>query len=238
MHLNRRDVEGDEEPDAAKQIHDDLTECVVDGFICTRVADKQERADGRDLPAGEHPHHVVREHDDEHRREEQEHEREERGAPVLGTFWLMGLEIDHVSEGVHADAAADDADDERHDDRQRINVETGRLMHSMSKTELVHERPYHLYYCKSGGKLVLVLDAKRNDDGGDSNAYCRANIIDNGRRELEKPMRRSEVLHREQYRSYSYDRSRYAHDDVSWPVSFDQQQQCRNNQRKDDKKCD
>ena len=150
----------------------------------------------------------------------------------------MGLEIDHVSEGVHADAAADDADDERHDDRQRINVETGRLMHSMSKTELVHERPYHLHYCKSGGKLVLVLDAKRNDDGGDSNAYCRANIIDNGRRELEKPMRRSEVLHREQYRSYSYDRSRYAHDDVSWPVSFDQQQQCRNNQRKDDKKCD
>ena len=85
---------------------------------------------------------------------------------------------------------------------------------------------------------VLVPDAEVDDYSSDGDAYRRADIIDDDRRELEKPMSRSEVLHREQYRSYSYDRSRYAHEDVSWPVSFDQQQQCRNNQRKDDKKCD
>ena len=47
-------------------VHDDLPERIVHGFLCPRVGDEQERADGRDFPTREHPAHVVREYDDEH----------------------------------------------------------------------------------------------------------------------------------------------------------------------------
>ena len=120
-------VQRHEEADAAKQVHDDLAERVGDGLVRSRVGDEQERAGGRDFPAREHPCHVVGEHDDVHGRQEQEHEREERRTAVLALqprpSGSMLLEVHHVPERIHADAAADDADDERHDDGERVDVE-------------------------------------------------------------------------------------------------------------------
>ena len=52
-------IKGNQEADAAKHIEDDLPEGVVDGLFGLGVADKQERADRGDLPAGKEPAKVV-----------------------------------------------------------------------------------------------------------------------------------------------------------------------------------
>ena len=123
VELDGHDVQSRQEGDAAQQVHDDLAEGVLDGLLGTGEADEEEGAHRGDLPAGEQPQHVVREHDEEHGRQKDEHEGEERRPAVLRAFRLVRLEVFHVTESVHADAGADDADDERHEQRQRVEVQ-------------------------------------------------------------------------------------------------------------------
>ena len=114
--------ESGQKRDAAQHVEDDLGEGILDGLGRARVANHEERAHGGDFPATEQPLKVVARHDDEHGREEQEHKRQElratvgRGLPAQrGLVLVMGLEVLHVTQGIHADKAADNADGEDHD---------------------------------------------------------------------------------------------------------------------------
>ena len=118
------------ESQAAHHVEVDLQDGALARLGCVRVADHEERADGGDLPAGEHPVHVVRGHDDEHRGKEQEHEGRELVTAVVdlaaggaGRLVLVVLEVLHVAQGVHADRAAHQAHDEHHDHGEVIHVE-------------------------------------------------------------------------------------------------------------------
>ena len=175
-------IKGNQEADAAKHIEDDLPEGVVDGLFGLGVADKQERADRGDLPAGKEPAKVVREDDDEHRGQEQVHDREEDVATVLGTFGLMMLEIDHVTKGVNGDPAADDADDQSHDHAQRVNVKTLLDFNTLRINELEDQRACKLDNRKSSNQNVLVLDRERQDGHCQQHAEHRATDVDDFRR--------------------------------------------------------
>ena len=102
--------ESGQKRDAAQHVEDDLGEGVLDGLGRARVANHEERAHGGDFPAAEQPLKVIARHDDEHGREEQEHKRQElratvgRGLPAQrGLVLVMGLEVLHVTQGIHAD---------------------------------------------------------------------------------------------------------------------------------------
>ena len=116
--------------DAAQHVEDDLGKGVFDGLGRARVANHKERAHGGDFPTAEQPLQVVARHDDEHGREEQEHKRQElrasvgRGLPAQRCLVLVvGLEVLHVAQGIHANQAADDADGKHHDHTHVIQVE-------------------------------------------------------------------------------------------------------------------
>ena len=122
--------ESGQKRDAAQHVEDDLGKGVFDGLGRARVANHKERAHGGDFPTAEQPLQVVARHDDEHGREEQEHKRQElratvgRGLPAQRCLVLVvGLEVLHVAQGIHADQAADDADGKHHDHAHVIQVE-------------------------------------------------------------------------------------------------------------------
>ena len=108
--VNVQEHKARQKRDTAQHVKDNLGESVLDGLGRARVANHKERAHGGDFPAAEQPLKVVARHDDEHGREEQEHKRQElratvgRGLPVQrGLVLVMGLEVLHVAQGIHAD---------------------------------------------------------------------------------------------------------------------------------------
>ena len=239
-------VKRHEERDAADEVHDNLAEGVADGFFGARVGDEQERAGRRDLPPCEHPRHIVREHDDEHRREEQEHEREERRTAVLALQFAQTvsfavlvdvlLEVHHVAKRINADPAADDADDQRHDDRQRIDVEARHDMRVMGEAELEDHVACDLYRCQGDDEVVLVFHAEPDDHTGERNAHRATDVVDDLRRELEPVPRRPQVLHGQRNRPGSYGKCRYGDDNVTRAIGPHEQQQAGNHQGKQYKK--
>ena len=97
---NTQIYQGELERNAAKKVHHDLTERVVDGFFGLRKPDEQEGAQRGDLPRRVHPRHVVDKDDVEHGREEREHNREEPRTAIARLRVLMqlvSLEILHVA---------------------------------------------------------------------------------------------------------------------------------------------
>ena len=236
--LDGADVQCAEEGDAADEVHDDLTEGVSHGLLGAGVADEEERAHRGDLPAGEQPHHVVREHDEEHRREEGEHEGEEHRAAILRAFGLVGLEVLHVAEGVHADARADDADDERHEQRQRVEVEPLRDGQAVGERELEHERARHLDGGEHAGRHVLMTDAEEEDGRGDEHAHDHADVVDRGRVEIEGDPRGAQVGDDQPYRSDPDDERRGHDDGVSHAVVAHREQHARHDEREEDQKAE
>ena len=169
-----------QECDAAHQVHDDLAERVVDGFIGFREADEQKRAQRGYFPGGEQPHQVVEENDAVHGGEEHEHQREKRG-PAVGLLGIgvmdAEVEIVHVADGVHADARADDADDQRHDERERIKVKRFIACKAVREAELVEQGSRKLDNRQNNSGDVLVFDAKADDDNADNDAYGQTCVI-------------------------------------------------------------
>lgn len=131
------------------------------------VTDEEERAEGRHFPAGEHPLHVVGEHDDVHGGEEHEHQREEHRATIRRSFRLMGLEILHVAQSVDADAASHHADDEGHQQRERVEVQAVGHLDAVGEHELQDERTDYLHAREHGGPQVLVAHGEPHDDRRD-----------------------------------------------------------------------
>ena len=160
--------------DAAQHVKDDLGKGVFDGLGRARVANHEERANGGDFPAAEQPLQVVARHDDEHGREEQEHKRQElratvgRGLPAQRCLVLVvGLEVLHVAQGVHANQTADDADGKHHNHAHVVQIERrrrdglGRGQRHGGKGERAHQ----LHYAKHGGKHALIFVCVVQDDG-------------------------------------------------------------------------
>ena len=195
VELDGHDVQGRQEGDAAQQVHDNLAEGVLDGLLGTGEADEEEGAHRGDLPAGEQPQHVVREHDEEHGRQKDEHEGEERRPAVLRAFRLVRLEVFHVTESVHADAGADDADDKRHEQRQRVEVQPFGHEDVVGETELEHKRADHLDGCEHASPQVLVLNAEVQDGGSDEHADGHADVVDHRGVEIIRYPRSSQIGH-------------------------------------------
>ena len=176
--LGRAQQQRDDERDAAEEVHDDLTKRVADGLVGFSVADEQKRADRGNFPPREHPQHVVGEHDDVHGGEEHEHDGEERRPAILRTRRLMSLEILHVSECVHADARADDADDERHEQRKGVEVQPVDHLDLRREHELEHEGEQDLNDGEHRRDNVAILESEGEDDRGDHAAHAQADQID------------------------------------------------------------
>ena len=164
--------------DTSSQVHDDLAKRVVDGLRRFGVTDEQKRAHRGDFPAGEHPQQVVGEHDDVHGGQEQEHEGEEPRTTILGISGLVRLEILHVTQSVNADAAADDADDERGDQREAVQVQAILHFDPMRHEHVEHHGTDDLHNGKHACQNVLVLHAETQDDGRDDQTDDRAYDID------------------------------------------------------------
>ena len=160
--------------DAAQHVEDDLGKGVFDGLGRARVANHEERAHGGDFPTAEQPLQVVARHDDEHGREEQEHKRQElratvgRGLPAQrGLVLVVGLEVLHVAQGIHADQAADDADGEHHDHAHAVQVERsgsddlGRRQRHGREGDRAHQ----LDYAEHRGERALIFARVVQDDG-------------------------------------------------------------------------
>ncbi len=109
------------EREAAQHVHDDLAECVVDGFFGLREADEQERAQRGDFPKPCKSNRLSGKHNVVHGGKEREHEREEPRTAVF-LLGVMRLEIFHVAKRVHANARANDTQDEHHNDAERIDM--------------------------------------------------------------------------------------------------------------------
>ena len=178
VHSQRDGEQRHQKADAASQVHDDLAKRVVDGLRRFGVTDEQKRAHRGDFPAGEHPQQVVGEHDDVHGGEEQEHEGEKLRTAILGIGRLVRLEIFHIAKGVDADAAADDADDERGHQREAVQVQTILHFHAMGDEHVEHQRAHDLHNGKHACQHVLILHAKAQDHCGDDQADQRAYDID------------------------------------------------------------
>ena len=168
--------------DTAQHVEDDLGESVFYGLGRARVANHEERAHGGDFPATEQPLKVVACHDDEHGREEQEHKRQELRASVRRRLpaqrclvLVVGLEVLHIAQGVHADKAADNADGKHHDHTHVIQVERrcrdgfGRGQRHSCKGERAHQ----LHHAEHTGKRVPIFERVVQDDGAQ-------NYVDDG----------------------------------------------------------
>ena len=91
------------------------------------------------------------------------------------------LEVFHITQGVYTDARANDANDQRHKDNQRINNKTCGYLDSMSHAQFKSKRADNLDQCQDASENVFVLDRKSENDNGDNNANARANRIHNSR---------------------------------------------------------
>ena len=125
---------GDVERQAAHHVEVDLQQGVLLGLGRLRVADHKERADRGDLPAGEDPVQCCRRGrwtniaDRKRNMSARNLLRRSCGSRpsrACGRVLMMLDKILHVAQGVHADDAAHDADDEHHDDRQVVDVHGG-----------------------------------------------------------------------------------------------------------------
>ena len=176
--------------DTAQHVKDDLGESVLDGLGRARVANHKERAHGGDFPAAEQPLKVVARHDDEHGREEQEHKRQElratvgRGLPAqCGLVLVVGLEVLHITQGIHADEAANNADGEDHDHAHVVQVERRRRdgFDRGQRHGCKGERAHQLDYAEHRGERVpifvrVVQDYGAQDDvddGADDREHMR-----------------------------------------------------------------
>ena len=166
--------ESGQKRDTAQHVEDDLGESVFYGLGRARVANHEERAHGGDFPATEQPLKVVACHDDEHGREEQEHKRQELRASVGRRLpaqrclvLVVGLEVLHVAQGVHADKAADNADGKHHDHTHVIQVERrggdnlGRGQRHSSEGNRTHQ----LHHAEHRGERALIFTRVVQDDG-------------------------------------------------------------------------
>ena len=181
VEIHYREVHANQEGNATQQVHDDLAERIADCLFGLGETDKQEGANRGYFPTGEHPQHIVGAYDKEHRRKEDEHQREEVRTAVLCSLGLVMLEVFHITQGVYADARANDANDQRHKDNQRINNKTCGYLDSVSHAQFKSKRADNLDQRQDASEDVFVLDRKAENDNGDNNANTRANRIHNSR---------------------------------------------------------
>ena len=236
LELHRHDEERRQKRDAAGEVHDDLAEGVAHGLLGAGEPDEEERAHRGDLPAREQPHHVVGEHDEKHRGEEHEHEGKKRRAAVLGALRLVLLEVLHVAQGVHADAAAHHADDERHEQRERVEVERLGHGHAVGEPELEDEGADELDGRQHARPNVLVADAIVQDGRRHKHAHRKADVVDHRRVELEGHIARSQVRRNQPYGNQGYDRSRTAGQYFAHPLRSRKEHRDRHCKRKRDEK--
>ena len=169
VEFEHHEEERSQKGDAADHVHDDLTERIRDRFLSAGVADEEEGANCGDLPTGIEPDEIVAEDDRIHRCKEDEHEREEARTTIR--FMLMfGLEVFHVANGVDANACAHKADDERHDERERINIKTAGAYDIVRASELEDERADKLDGRKAQHPEPSILDTVEDNDCADDHA--------------------------------------------------------------------
>ena len=150
------------ECEAAQHVHDDLAERIVDSLFGLREADEQERAQRGDFPSRVNPAQVIGKHNVVHRRKEREHEREEPRAAVF-LLGMMRLKIFHVAKRVHANARADDAQDEHHDDAERVNMHLAFELHLALNIVFKPQRGKNLANCQHERQHAAILHRVAHD---------------------------------------------------------------------------
>ena len=150
----------------------------------------------------------------------------------------MRLEVFHVAERVHADAAANHADDDRHKQREAVDVQAVLHLDAMSEHQLEHERTYHLHHGEDACERVFVLHAEVQDHAGNHHAYDGAYRIDRSRREFNLQPRRSQVGHNQPNGADADDDSRRAHDHAPRRFVARHQKHAGDKQREQDKEPD
>ncbi len=148
----------------------------------------------------------------------------------------MRLEVLHVAQGVDADAAADDPDDERHEQRKGVEVEPFGHRDAVREGELEHQRAHHLHGGQHARPHVPVTDAVVQDGRGHQHAHGRADVVRHGRVELERHPRRAHVGDHQPDGRHADDGRRDADNRLSRLVVANGQQDGRNNQREKDQK--
>ena len=184
------------EREAAQHVHDDLAECIVDGFFGLREADEQERAQRSDFPGCVNPTQVVGKHNVVHGGKEREHEREEPRTAVF-LLGVMRLEIFHVAKRVHANARADDTQDEHHDDAERIDMHLAFELHLALNIVFKPQRGKNLANCQHERQHAAILhrvahDVQANRDIDDDIDYGKEVAVLHGEVEIQRT--RAQIL--------------------------------------------
>ena len=144
------------------------------------------------------------------------------------------VEIVHIADGVHTDSRSDDADDQRHDERKRIEVQRLVAGEIMGEAEFKDQSAHKLDNCQDNRGNVLVLHAEADDRDADNRADGQARIVDD--RRLERVVRagRSDVRCHQGNGRNSDNRRANAYDNVARLRLANHHQQSRNNQREQD----
>ena len=93
----------------------------------------------------------------------------------------MSLVHAHVTQTVDDDARANDTDDERHDDREVVDVELVGNGDVMRYREVEIGRQTKLDNGEHDGKRLLVVDALDEDVEAQDDLDCERNVIDDHR---------------------------------------------------------
>jgi hypothetical protein len=149
------DEECEHEGRVSDRVHDEGLLARLDGRLpLVPVVDEQVRGEADQAPAGQEQEQVPRHHEQEHREDEQ------RLVPVVAPLLLVPV---HVTDRVGEDEEADAADDEHHEDGQRVDQNLG----ADAKVACREPRP-------GGGELGALLrlaaeqveeDRERADEG-------------------------------------------------------------------------
>ena len=143
--------------DTADHVHDDLPEGIDDGFVRLGEADEQKRAQGGDFPSSKQPCEIVEEHDSVHRPQENEHKGEE-GMAAIRLAGIVIVVILHVAERIDDDSRTDNADDQNHDQRQRVEVQAPLAARQRSSQQLVREGQAKHHQGKQGSPKLAIFD--------------------------------------------------------------------------------
>ena len=184
------------ECEAAQHVHDDLAERVVDGLFGLREADEQERAQRGDFPSRVNPAQVIGKHDVIHCGKERKHEGEEPRTAVF-LLGMMCLEVFHVAKRVHADTRADDADDEHHDDAERVDMHLAFELHLALNIVFKPQRGKNLANCQHERQHAAILhrvahDVQANRDIDENIDYGEEVAVLHGEVEIQRT--RAQIL--------------------------------------------
>ena len=167
----------DREDQPPQQVHLQGPEHTLNGLLVVPVADQQGRADSRYFPEKEDPDQVVGEDNAEHGRKEEVNEESEILAPIF--YFLMVLVIFRdIADRVQTYGAPDNADDQRHDDRELIDEQAVLDLHMSADGKLEGDHEHRLDDDEDHGNVLFCPYRDEDDERGNEHFYPKHEQID------------------------------------------------------------